>query len=461
MTAVTYVGADAGVSGDNASLQPTIHASAAAGDLMLLFASIRNSGAAAVKPAGWEVLIAGSGALFWRVHSGSESAPTVTFSGGSAGDDTLAQVGVFRTAAPVITGVNSSRTNVSAQDVLLPGAQTPDRDNSLVLVLAQKHDDWTSVATLAGMTEVGETTSVAGNDAGQVWDYRIDTTAAATPAGPLVVTGGAGAVSRSFLISLAQQAFVTVAEQDAWPPRVLVSVTNLVVGDSVEVYRVVGGARTLVRAGADDSVADVSFLRVDAELPFGVPVSYVAVVSGAEYATSPVTYTLPGGKVALSDAVGGLSAEVVVRAWPERAYDRQSSTFRTGGRNVVVAGDLAGYTAAVELYLEATSTRDTLFTLLDNATEGIIQIRQPGGYDGVDSYVAVLSAAERRFSQDGTDDRRIVALDVVEVESWAPSLEARGFTLQDLADLYTGLTLADLAGDYSTLLVLAQADLSA
>jgi hypothetical protein len=39
-------------------------------------------------------------------------------------------------------------------------------------------------------------------------------------------------------------------------------------------------------------------------------------------------------------------------------------------------------------------------------------------------------------------------------------LLSRGYTLQDVADAYTGLTLADLAGDYATLLLLAQGDFS-
>lgn len=407
----------------------------------------------------------------------------------------------------------------------------------------------------------------------------------------------------------------TAVEQDEYPPRVLLSLTGLTVGDSVELFRVVGGVRTAIRAGSDDAVTDTSFLRIDAELPFGVPVTYLALVNGEDYVydttrntfdataeswagegttavarvTSPVhdgagslratktmssgldsirfndnqgtrdisaagptlaawtlvpadaagtawharlelqdnafawnagtevaltpgtwtlisytppaglmancrsiglqfratgvnasqsvyidtvmqgtsplttaavTYVLPGGKVALSDAIAGDAAEVVILAWDEKDHDRDSTLFRVGGRNVAVVGDLGMFTSTIEFYVENTSSRDNLADLLASATEGVVQIRQPGGYDGVDSYLSILGAAERRFSQDGSDPRRIFAVRVAEVEAWGPTLEAAGFTLQDIADAYEGLTLADIDDDYATLLLLAQGDFS-
>lgn len=230
---------------------------------------------------------------------------------------------------------------------------------------------------------------------------------------------------------------ITAVEQDTWPPRVLVSVTGLTLGDGVELYRQVGGRRTLVRAGESGAVTDTSFLRTDAELPFGVPVAYVAVVNGdAEYATAPTTYTLPGGKVAVTDAITGDAAETVVMAWPDKARTRQASTFDVGGRTVVVSGPMGQPSGDIELFTSTTAALDDLIGVLSTATEGVVQIRQPGGYDGVDSYLAVLGLTERRFSQDGSDPRRIVVAQTAEVESWAPALEARGTTLQDIADVY-------------------------
>lgn len=245
--------------------------------------------------------------------------------------------------------------------------------------------------------------------------------------------------------------------QSVYPNRVAVSVTGLTIGNDVVIYRSVGGERTLLRGGTHSAITDVSVVNVDAELPFGVPVTYIARVNDAtEYSTSATSYTLTGGKVAVTDAITGLAAEVIVLAWDEKGYNRVSSIFKVGGRNVVVSGDLGMFQGSVELFTETTSSGDNLRAVLEGATSGVVQVRQPGGYDGVDSYLAVLAATERRFSQDGSDERRVWALEVAEVEAWASTLTTREFTLQDIGDAYTGQTLNDLSGDYATLLAVAQ-----
>jgi hypothetical protein len=253
---------------------------------------------------------------------------------------------------------------------------------------------------------------------------------------------------------------VGVAQQDVYPPRVLITVNGLTGGEVVQVYRVRAGQRTLLRTGYDVGGSSTAFLVLDAELPFGVPVSYVAKVDNTEYPAAGGTYVLPGGKVAISDAISDQAAEVIILAWPAKRYERDSSVFRaSSGRTIVVSGPAGQYTSTVELFVSSTSSLNNLKALLDSATSNIVQIRQPGGYDGVDSYVSVVSWEERRFSQDGSDERRVVALTVSEVDPWDYSLAARGYTYQDLQDVYTGLTYNDLAGDYATYLLLAQAEL--
>ena len=195
----------------------------------------------------------------------------------------------------------------------------------------------------------------------------------------------------------------------------------------------------------------------------GVPVSWQVLLSSTGAVldhAGPITVVLEGGKVAITDAITGQASEVVIVSWASRDRDAAASTWVVDGNNIVVSSGLGQYTADdVELFVETTSASDALEQLLTTCTSGIVQVRQAGGYDGVDSYWAVLSASDRRFSQDGSDQRRIWSLKVAEVNRWAPSLEARGYTLQNIADLYDGLTLTDLAGDYSSLLVLAKADL--
>ncbi|MDG4790369.1 hypothetical protein O7626_31370 [Micromonospora sp. WMMD1102] len=255
---------------------------------------------------------------------------------------------------------------------------------------------------------------------------------------------------------------ITADEQASYPPRVLVSVTGLTLGDTIIVYRSVDGERTEIRDGYELSVSDTSFLRIDAELPYGVPVAYVAVVNGVStYTTSATTYDLPGGKVAVSDAITGLSAEVLIYSYGEPARDAGASVLRAGGRNVVVSRGFAGFSTTLDLITESPEQRDNLVALLQAATEGTIQIRQPGGYEQIDAYLNVTGYGMRwLLPSNSRSPRRGWTLDVVEVEPWAPTLEARGYTLQDVADAYDGLTLDDVSDDFATLLDIAQADFS-
>jgi hypothetical protein len=249
--------------------------------------------------------------------------------------------------------------------------------------------------------------------------------------------------------------------QAVYPPRILIAVTGLTPGDSVAVYRIVDGARTALRASQDDSVSDTSFLVVDAELPFGVPVQYVAQVSGTDYFSTTATYTLPGGKVAATDAVNALSCEVVISSWDKRARTRQSSTFQVDGRNIAVLGPLADPESDVTFFLDTDVGNEQFEQLLTNATGGVIQLRQPGGYAGIDGYYAVTDVDEIRWSQDGTDPRREWTTHLIQVAQWPTDLPAAAWTLQNIYDFYgPSGTLADLAADYATLLDIAIADWS-
>ena len=262
---------------------------------------------------------------------------------------------------------------------------------------------------------------------------------------------------------------VTATEQDSFPPRVQIAVTGMTIGDSLEIFRQVAGELTAVRAGADDAVSDPAFIVIDAEIPFGVPVNYVAFVNGVGESTPQVTYTLPGGKVALTDAITGAAAEVIITAAGDRVYARDSARFRVAGRNLVVTGPVGQAEGSYELLTTTTTARNSLIALLSSATEGVVQIRQAGlsaasgdPYDGIDAYLAVDRFTERRFSQDGSDPRRLTTIDFAEVAGWAAELEARGFTLQDLSDYFgpTGTLqdVDDFPGPGGTLLDLALAD---
>lgn len=201
-TAIGFVSVGAAATAVNASVTPALPDGLVAGDAMVALASIRNSGVGTVNvPAGWSTIRAfGNVALLGKRFAVGDTAPVITFAGGVANADTIGQVAALRRASiEALTGVD--QLNASGQDIAFPGL-TITEDGCAVLVAGWKQDDWTSVAALAGMAEIGEPDTTTGDDAGQVWDYLLQTVAANIIAGSLVVTGGAAAISRSAVVAL-------------------------------------------------------------------------------------------------------------------------------------------------------------------------------------------------------------------------------------------------------------------
>lgn len=448
---------------DNAAVVPALPtAGVQLKDTYVLICSIRNTAATVTAPSGWNLVYTNGGThfrVYARENDGSVTAPTVTPSGGAAGDTVSAFVTCLRGVHPSALAISAGSTNVSAQNIAYPTV-LPPRNGSLVMVVGWKRDDWTGVATLAGMTELAEPSSTLGNDQGLVADVVVQTTAASVAAGSFVVTGGVAEISKGAVLVFNARPDIVVTEQDSWPPRTLVTVSGLTAGDQLTLYRQTGTTLTAVRGGTVVAT-DTAYVVVDAEIPFGTPVSYVAVINNTvTTTTSSVTYTLPGGKVALSDAISGEAVEVMVGKWPSREFDPQSSVFKVGGRNVVISSDLGMWEADIEIVTIDTAGSEALESLLRNATAGVLQLRQPGGYWDFDCYVAVTSYRRTLFNEDWTDPKRKHLLHVVQVEAWATTLLARGFTYGDMTDAYTGLTYANLAADFPTYLAVAQGDYS-
>lgn len=193
---------------DNASVVPGLPASLASGDLMLCLAAIRNSGTGVPDtPTGWTRLAVFGAAdnvqLFAKIAGGSETAPTVTFTGGVAGATTSAQIsrlaGKWHSAANILVGA-AAYLNSSAQNITTPALPQPVADNCIVLYLGWKQDDWTSVASPG--TEIAEPSTITGDDQGLVWARTIQTTAAAVAATSFTVTGGVSAISRGAVLAL-------------------------------------------------------------------------------------------------------------------------------------------------------------------------------------------------------------------------------------------------------------------
>jgi len=331
--AISFVATTAASTGSSGSRGPmTLPVGTIAGDVVYILASTRNSGTGTPDlPAGWQLLVDGSNArLFGRVYDGVWAMPTVTFTGGAANEDTITQAATFRNAA-VSPTTSAKQLNVAAQNIAYPAAGATV-DGMLWLRTAWKQDDWTSVATLAGATEIGEATSTAGNDAGQVWDYLIQTTAADIAAGSFVVTGGAAAISRGMTVGFAhadylneQTATVTPALSAVWlksPTRPFLNRTVIVVdpGDTTAGGR--GGAGDVV--GRTFPVATTDVRRATA---FGLTLrtntagdaqtlGYILGSGDVLFLHVPAAYDWPGRHVTVGDATSHRPfPQSVARTW--------------------------------------------------------------------------------------------------------------------------------------------------
>lgn len=200
-----YVTGGPAATGNNISLTPTMPLGIQVGDLLLVEASIRNSGTGSPNaPSGYTTLVdAGNHKLFGRIVTGSETSPTVTFTGGVANADTLAQMAAFRRLGLTV-GAVATQLNTAQQNIPTPAITVPD-DNMTVLRMLWKQDDWTTISQgPAGFTAImaNGAISTAGDDAAQSWSFNIQTLKNDIATSTAGVTGGGVAISRASLVAL-------------------------------------------------------------------------------------------------------------------------------------------------------------------------------------------------------------------------------------------------------------------
>jgi hypothetical protein len=199
-TASSFVTGGPPVSGNNASLVATMPLGLQNQDLVLILASIRNSGTGAPnQPAGWTTVVDMSNVrMFGKIVTGAEAAPTVTFNNGVANADTLVQTAAFRRTS-LITGGVTSLFSPGQQDVPRPSMTVP-ADGMVAIFADWKQDDWISIdvgPSGESFAMIGQVISTAGDDAAQHWSYRVYPTKKNLSSSTAVVTGGAPAISHS------------------------------------------------------------------------------------------------------------------------------------------------------------------------------------------------------------------------------------------------------------------------
>ncbi|MFD4196617.1 hypothetical protein [Amycolatopsis thermoflava] len=224
---ITSVGVTGGgpVTGNNTSLSPALPAGIAPGDLLVLIASIRNSGTGTVNtPTGWtDMVTAGNVKVMGRRYVTGDAAPTVTFTGGAAGASTTAVVWAVHNADLTPTTQNA-QLNASAQNVAYPGITVPGTSQLSVLV-AWKQAQPSTWATPVGMVGVTSVNNAQGSgDSSAVFLAAYPTV---VPSGTLTVTGGAAAISRAAVFALQRAAYLTRDTANVTPNMGRVWIKNL------------------------------------------------------------------------------------------------------------------------------------------------------------------------------------------------------------------------------------------
>jgi hypothetical protein len=208
---VAHIATGAASYADNASVTPALPAGITpdVGQLLVILAAGRTQGThLPQEPAGWTTIVDSNNfKLFARYYVTGDVAPAITFTGGAAGSTTGAQMAAFSGLSmelditPLYPDGWVSSSNGSAANIAYP-AYLNRRTNSAMLIAGHKLDDWTSVATIAGTSEIGDSSSTSGNDMGLVWDLYNPGTPTTVVAGSFTVTGGASAASEGIVVGL-------------------------------------------------------------------------------------------------------------------------------------------------------------------------------------------------------------------------------------------------------------------
>jgi hypothetical protein len=209
----SYVAAGAASHADNAAVSPALYAGHSTRHIIFVLAAIRSSGTGTLAtPTDYTRLPVFAEAdnvqLFAKVHDGSEAAPTVTPSGGSAGDTVSAfTFGWTNISNTVDLGdlivENVAMLNASAQNIAYGGVLAKSWCfPCLNLIVGWKQDDYTSIAVPTGFTEILEASTTTGSDQSLYAAYRLDSSRTVVVEGSLAVTGGASAISRSAVMCI-------------------------------------------------------------------------------------------------------------------------------------------------------------------------------------------------------------------------------------------------------------------
>jgi hypothetical protein len=195
---ITLVGVGTAAHADNAAVNPGAPGGFAVNDLLLCHALVRDFAQTPNVSAGWETITSlANGRLYGRLALGGDAMPTITPSGGSAGNSVSAQVCALRGGLPLEASVETM-FNSSQQNIPYPAS--PGRTaRDVMLWLATKQDDWVSAAGPGA--EISEATTTLGGDQGMAWYWQQLAADGDVAAGSVVITGGGVETSRGSVLA--------------------------------------------------------------------------------------------------------------------------------------------------------------------------------------------------------------------------------------------------------------------
>lgn len=191
--------------GNNVSLNPPIGGATSQYDLMLLFAAIERTTATPNVPAGWTDLVSlGNVRVMGKIYAPGDIAPTVTFTGGSAGDATQAFIRTVRNGRLGVVTANGN-TNASAVPVAYPGVNYGVAANTLSVLFAWKQVGNSSFTPGSTWANGYGTSDATNGQSVRTWHL---------PSYPLTVSSGsiadtaAAAVSKGVVFGVPKAAYI-------------------------------------------------------------------------------------------------------------------------------------------------------------------------------------------------------------------------------------------------------------
>ncbi|MGA6164312.1 hypothetical protein [Amycolatopsis magusensis] len=225
---ISYSNGEGPVHADNAPVTPTIAAGLQTpGMLLNLVVACRSTAQTVTTPAGWtKVIDYQTVKVFHKRWTAGTTNPTITPSGGAAGDTVTAYINGFSNAEPGFTALNA-QTNASGQNIPTPPLAVPD-PNSAVALVAHKLAEVTTTTVINLFLNSAVNSTAVGLDQSAIWQRAsAASNISSVVAQTLTITGGAAAISRAVIWSMRQAPWIGQESTSITPVNTKFWIKNL------------------------------------------------------------------------------------------------------------------------------------------------------------------------------------------------------------------------------------------